>query len=173
LLFTDTVDDFWVNVNSSYKGYAIKSVTRSDIDLEKSEQKIEDVKNENDEYIKLTEYFKEILGDLVKDVRISKKLTSSPACLVVGDGAMDIRMERFLIEQKQLIAASAKIFELNPKHKIIEKINADVISNNKDCANEELVRLMYDQACILEGEPVNDTGGFAKRLNDIMQKAIL
>ncbi|MFU7501479.1 MULTISPECIES: molecular chaperone HtpG [unclassified Candidatus Tisiphia] len=173
LLFTDTVDDFWVNVNSSYKGYAIKSVTRSDIDLEKSEQKIEDVKDENDEYIKLTEYFKEILGDLVKDVRISKKLTSSPACLAVGDGAMDIRMERFLIEQKQLIAASAKILELNPKHKIIEKINADVISNNKDYANEELVRLMYDQACIVEGEPVNNTGGFAKRLNDIMQKAIL
>ncbi|WP_375332179.1 molecular chaperone HtpG [Candidatus Tisiphia endosymbiont of Temnostethus pusillus] len=173
LLFTDTVDDFWVNVNSSYKGYAIKSVTRSDIDLEKSEQKTEDIKEDNDEYAKLTEYFKEILGNLVKDVRISKKLTSSPACLAVGDGAMDIRMERFLIEQKQLMAASAKILELNPKHKIIEKINADIISNNKDSANEELVRLMYDQACILEGEPVNDTGGFAKRLNDIMQKAIL
>ncbi|WP_341755229.1 molecular chaperone HtpG [Candidatus Tisiphia endosymbiont of Ptychoptera albimana] len=173
LLFTDTVDDFWVNVNSSYKGYAIKSVTRSDIDLEKSEQKTEDIKEDNDEYAKLTEYFKEILGNLVKDVRISKKLTSSPACLAVGDGAMDIRMERFLIEQKQLMAASAKILELNPKHTIIEKINADIISNNKDSANEELVRLMYDQACILEGEPVNDTGGFAKRLNDIMQKAIL
>ncbi|BFD45492.1 MAG: molecular chaperone HtpG [Rickettsia endosymbiont of Sergentomyia squamirostris] len=173
LLFTDTVDDFWVNVNSSYKGYAIKSVTRSDIDLEKSEQKTEDIKEDNDEYAKLTEYFKEILGNLVKDVRISKKLTSSPACLVVGDGAMDIRMERFLIEQKQLMAASAKILELNHKHKIIEKINADIISNNKDSANEELVKLMYDQACILEGEPVNDTGGFAKRLNDIMQKAIL
>ncbi len=173
LLFTDTVDDFWVNVNSSYKGYAIKSVTRSDIDLEKSEQKTEDIKEDNDEYAKLTEYFKEILGNLVKDVRISKKLTSSPACLAVGDGAMDIRMERFLIEQKQLMAASAKILELNPKNKIIEKINADIISNNKDSANEELVRLMYDQACILEGEPVNDTGGFAKRLNDIMQKAIL
>ncbi|WP_341751129.1 molecular chaperone HtpG [Candidatus Tisiphia endosymbiont of Piscicola geometra] len=173
LLFTDTVDDFWVNVNSSYKGYAIKSVTRSDIDLEKSEQKTEDIKENNDEYAKLTEYFKEILGNLVKDVRISKKLTSSPACLVVGDGAMDIRMERFLIEQKQLMAASAKILELNPKHKIIEKINADIISNNKDSANEELVKLMYDQACILEGEPVNDTGGFAKRLNDMVQKAIL
>lgn len=173
LLFTDTVDDFWVNVNSSYKGYAIKSVTRSDIDLEKSEQKTEDIKEDNDEYTKLTEYFKEILGNLVKDVRISKKLTSSPACLVVGDGAMDIRMERFLIEQKQLMAASAKILELNPKHRIIEKINAGIISNSKDCANEELVKLMYDQACILEGEPVNDTGGFAKRLNDIMQKAIL
>ncbi|MCC8372312.1 MAG: molecular chaperone HtpG [Rickettsia endosymbiont of Pseudomimeciton antennatum] len=173
LLFTDTVDDFWVNVNSSYKGYAIKSVTRSDIDLEKSEQKTEDIKEDNDEYTKLTGYFKEILGNLVKDVRISKKLTSSPACLVVGDGAMDIRMERFLIEQKQLMTASAKILELNPKHKIIEKINADIISNNKDYDNEELIKLIYDQACILEGEPINDTGGFAKRLNDIVQKAIL
>ncbi|MDR0296759.1 MAG: molecular chaperone HtpG [Rickettsia sp.] len=173
LLFTDTVDDFWVNVNSSYKGYAIKSVTRSDIDLEKSEQKTEDIKEDNDEYTKLTEYFKEILGNLVKDVRISKKLTSSPVCLVVGDGAMDIRMERFLIEQKQLMTASTKILELNPKHRIIEKINADIISNNKDYDNEELVKLMYDQACILEDEPVNDTGGFAKRLNDIVEKAIL
>ncbi|MCC8397746.1 MAG: molecular chaperone HtpG [Rickettsia endosymbiont of Labidopullus appendiculatus] len=173
LLFTDTVDDFWVNVNSSYKGYAIKSVTRSDIDLEKSEQKTEDIKEDNDEYTKLTGYFKEILGNLVKDVRISKKLTSSPACLAVGDGAMDIRMERFLIEQKQLMTASAKILELNPKHKIIEKINADIISNNKDYNNEELIKLIYDQACILEGEPINDTGGFAKRLNDIVQKAIL
>ncbi len=173
LLFTDTVDDFWVNVNSSYKGYAIKSVTRSDIDLEKSEQKTEETKEGKDEYTKLTEYFKEILGKLVKDVRISKKLTLSPACLVVGDGAMDIRMERFLIEQKQLMASSAKILELNPKHKIIEKINAGIISNSKDYANEELVKLTYDQACILEGEPVNDTGEFAKRLNDIVQKAIL
>jgi molecular chaperone HtpG len=175
LLFTDTVDDFWVNVNSNYKGYAIKSVTRSDIDLEKTEQEKESAKDEKpaDEYVKLTEYFKEILGDLVKDVRISKKLTSSPACLAVGDGAMDIRMERFLIEQKQLMTASAKIIELNPKHKIIEKINQDIILGNKNVGNDELVKLIFDQACILEGEPVNDTGAFAKRLNDIMQKAIL
>lgn len=175
LLFTDTVDDFWVNVNSNYKGYAIKSVTRSDIDLEKTEQEKESAKDEKpaDAYVKLTEYFKEILGDLVKDVRISKKLTSSPACLAVGDGAMDIRMERFLIEQKQLMTASAKIIELNPKHKIIEKINQDIILGNKNVGNDELVKLIFDQACILEGEPVNDTGAFAKRLNDIMQKAIL
>ncbi|KAJ6645066.1 Chaperone protein HtpG, partial [Pseudolycoriella hygida] len=177
LLFTDTVDDFWVNVNSNYKNYAIKSVTRSDIDLEKENQPAEDISEEkaSGQYTKLIEYFKEILGNLVKEVRISKKLTSSPACLAVGDGAMDIRMERFLIEQKQLMAASAKILELNPKHKIIEKINNDVIAatTSKDGLNDELVKLIYDQACILEGEPVNDTGNFAKRLNDIIQKAIL
>ncbi|WP_375327018.1 molecular chaperone HtpG [Candidatus Tisiphia endosymbiont of Nemotelus uliginosus] len=174
LLFTDTVDDFWVNVNSNYKGYAIKSVTSSDIDLEKENQPTEGMTEEKDngEYAQLIEYFKGILGELVKEVRISKKLTLSPACLAVGDGAMGIRMERFLIEQKQLMSASAKILELNPKHKIIEKINSDITTGNKDHMDEILVKLIYDQACILEGEPVHDTGGFANRLNDIIQKTI-
>ncbi len=176
LLFTDTVDDFWVNVNSNYKDYAIKSVTRSDIDLEKDNQPSEEIEKEeqnSSQYTKLIEYFKEILGNLVKEVRISKKLTLSPACLAVGDGAMDMRMEKFLIEQKQLMSASAKILELNPKHPIIEKINNDLISSNKDNMSEELVKLIYDQACILEGQPVNDISSFANRLNAVIQKAIL
>ncbi|MCZ6901710.1 MAG: molecular chaperone HtpG [Rickettsia endosymbiont of Ixodes persulcatus] len=175
LLFTDTVDDFWVNVNSEYKGHAIKSTTRSDIDVEQttspSEEKNTDSKKSDDEYKLLTDYFKETLGDLVNDVKISKKLTSSPACLAVSESAMDIRMERFLIEQKQIANASAKNLELNPKNKIIEKIFHDLKINNKN--NKELVNLMFDQACILEGEPVADTGAFSKRLNDIVQKAIL
>lgn len=174
LLFTDTVDDFWVNVNNNYKDYAIKSATRSDIDIEKTIRTAEeekDTKKSADEYQELTNYFKEILGDLVKEVRISRKLTSSPACLAVSEAAMDMRMERFLIEQKQILASSAKILELNPKNKIIEKIFNDLKVSNKN--NEELVRLIFDQACILEGEPVADSGAFSKRLNDMLQKAIL
>lgn len=175
LLFTDSVDDFWVNVNSNYKGYEIKSATRSDIDIDEAGTDADIAKDkttEPNEYQGLTDYFKEVLGNLVKEVRISKKLTSSPACLAVGAGAMDIRMERFLIEQKQIVASSAKILELNPKHKIIEKINNDIKSGDVQL-NSELVKLIFDQACIVEGEPVNDTGAFAVRLNDIMQKAIL
>ncbi|MFV9929645.1 MAG: molecular chaperone HtpG [Rickettsia endosymbiont of Haemaphysalis japonica] len=175
LLFTDTVDDFWVNVNSKYKEHAIKSATRSDIDVEQttsqSEEKNTDSKKSDDEYKLLTDYFKETLGELVKEVKISKKLTSSPVCLAVSDAAMDIRMERFLIEQKQIANASAKNLELNPKNKIMEKIFNDLKANNKN--NAELVNLIFDQACILEGEPVADTGAFSKRLNDIVQKAIL
>ncbi|WP_253308616.1 MULTISPECIES: molecular chaperone HtpG [unclassified Rickettsia] len=174
LLFTDTVDDFWVNVNNNYKDYAIKSATRSDIDIEKAigtSEEEKDTKKSDDEYQELTNYFKEILGDLVKEVRISRKLTSSPACLAVSEAAMDIRMERFLIEQKQILNSSAKNLELNPKNKIIEKIFNDLKVNNKN--NEELVKLIFDQACILEGEPVADSGAFSKRLNDMLQKAIL
>lgn len=173
LLFTDTVDDFWVNVNGRYKEVEIKSVTRSDIDLnDKSEDK-KDKDSEKDDsksYESLVNYFKDSLGSLVKDVKISKKLTSSPACLAVADGAMDIRMERYLIEQRQLKGASAKILEINPNHKIIVKINGEVGKKAKEEENKQLVHLLYDQACIIEGEPVADAGAFSKRLNALLEK---
>ncbi|RYE05789.1 MAG: molecular chaperone HtpG [Rickettsiaceae bacterium] len=177
LLFTDTVDDFWVNVNNKYKDYEIKSVTRSDIDLknenndEQNEINNQDYQS-NEQYIKLTEYFKNVLGDLVKEVKISKKLTQSPACLAVDSGAMDMRMERFLIEQKQLQKSSAKILELNPKHKIIEKIHQNITDNINIEDTEQFARLIFDQACIIEGEVVEDTAGFSERLNTILQKVI-
>jgi molecular chaperone HtpG len=173
LLFTDTVDDFWVNVNGRYKGAEMKSVTRSDIDLEAdSDQKKEEAKKEDDtkNYELLISYFKDSLGDLVKDVKISKKLTSTPACLAVADGAMDIRMERYLIEQKQLSSASAKILEINPNHKIVVKIAKEVNKKDKDEENKQLVHLLYDQACIIEGEPVVDAGAFSSRLNALLDR---
>jgi molecular chaperone HtpG len=177
LLFTDTVDDFWVNVNGNYKDAQIKSVTRADIDLDKNnegqndENKKDDLV-ENDELSneKLISYFKESLGSLVKDVKISKKLTLSPACLAVGEGAMDIRMERFLIEQKQLSSAASKILEVNPNHKIVKKIVNQIDNKEFEEENKQLIHLLFDQACIIEGQPVEDAGAFAKRLNYFLEK---
>jgi len=177
LLFTDTVDDFWVNVNGNYKDAQIKSVTRADIDLDKNkegqndESKKDDL-TENDESSneKLISYFKESLGSLVKDVKISKKLTLSPACLAVGEGAMDIRMERFLIEQKQLSSAASKILEVNPNHKIVKKIVSQIDNKEFEEENKQLIHLLFDQACVIEGQPVEDAGAFAKRLNYFLEK---
>ncbi|MDP5110637.1 MAG: molecular chaperone HtpG [Rickettsiaceae bacterium] len=173
LLFTDTVDDFWVNVNGRYKEIELKSVTRSDIDLggksdSKKDQNSEKESNSNNDEI--IRYFKDTLGSLVKDVKISKKLTTSPACLAVSDGAMDIRMERYLIEQKQLTGASAKILEINPNHKIVLKIGSGLKKKDNQDENAALVHLLYDQACIIEGEPVPDAGAFSKRLNSILEE---
>lgn len=173
LLFSDTVDDFWVNVNGTYKGFDIKSVTRSDIDLNKKEEENSDKKeNDNTDAAQaLIDCFKNSLGDLVKEVKISKKLTKTPACLVVGDGAMDIRMERYLIEQKQLASATAKILEINPSHKVVAKISRDIGKGDGDSEeNKELIHLLYDQACVIEGEPVADPGAFLQRLNMLFEK---
>ncbi len=173
LLFTDTVDDFWVNVNGRYKEIELKSVTRTDIDLgDKVDSKKENKEDEKEDpkHNEIANYFKDTLGDLVKDVKISKKLTTSPACLAVGDGAMDIRMERYLIEQKQLAGATAKILEINPSHKVVVKIGDGLGKKSKQDENAELVHLLYDQACIIEGEPVSDAGAFSRRLNSVLEK---
>lgn len=170
LLFTDTVDDFWVNVNRNYKEFEIKSVTRSDINLNEKTDSAEDKKDSDQNNEPLVNYFKESLGSLVKDVKLSKKLTSSPACLSVAEGSMDIRMERYLIEQKQLATASAKILEINPGHKIVMKIANELAQKDKDEENKQLVHLLYDQACIIEGEPVSDVGAFSKRLNLLLER---
>jgi molecular chaperone HtpG len=173
LLFTDSVDDFWVNVNHQYKEKMIKSVSRADINLEKTDdnkEKKDDSKESNK--TTLTDYCKKTLGSLVQDVRISKKLTESPACLAVAEGAMDIRMERFLRDQNQLHSSTAKILEINANHKIVEFIAEKVSADKADASTETLVKMLFDQACVIEGEPVSDSAGFVKRLNDIMCKAI-
>lgn len=164
LLLTDMVDDFWVNIVHKYKEFEIKSVTRSNIDLTQynsAEEKIDDTNHE-----KLVSYFKNVLGDLVKDVKISKKLESVPACLSVDEGNLDIRMERFLVEQKQLQSASAKILEINPSHRLVNKIQATLTSQqdgNDDTS--DLAKLIYEQACIVENEPIPDSLEFCRRLN--------
>lgn len=179
LLFTDSVDDFWVNVSRNYKNAEIKSVTRSDIDLEEKDSDKSDIskdktKSETDDtsHANLVKFFKETLGELVKEVKISKKLTSSPVCLAVAAGSMDIRMERFLIEQKQLQASTAKILEINPDHKIISRIENSLEDASKTESNKELVHVLFDQSCIIEGEPVSDSAAFAKRMNRIIEEVI-
>lgn len=174
LLFTDTVDDFWINVQNQYKEKPIKSVTRSDIKLEDEQAKDQnkDETNEPEAVEKLLAYCKKILTDLVKDVKVSGKLTNSAVCLSVGEGAMDIRMERFLVEQKQLKSVSTKILEINTNHQIVKRIMQDVLEDRTSSATEDLVKLLFDQACIIEGEPVHDPRGFTERMNRCLEGAL-
>jgi molecular chaperone HtpG len=168
LLLTDSVDDFWVNVNHEYKEKAIKSVTRVNIDLDnKDETKTGESEEETSEQQqKLIETFKEVLGSKIADVMISKKLNESPVCLVVPEGGMDIRMERFLLEQKQLAVSLPKILEINPQHELIQYVE----KNGKNELTENLIHTLFDQACIVEGEPLTDQMQFAKRITEMLQK---
>jgi len=103
LFLTDAVDDFWVTVSNTYEEKEFCSATRADINLDgKKEESSEDKKDEDikdvtdSEFEGLVKLAKEVLAEKVKDVKISSKLTSSPVCLAVDSGAMDIRMERYL-----------------------------------------------------------------------------
>jgi len=169
LLFTDSVDNFWVNVANQYKEKNIKSVTRSDIDLSNKDESTDAPEKTNaEEYADLIKFFKDSLKDSVKDVRISKKLTDSPVCLATSEGAMDIRMERFLADQKQIKLPSAKILEINPNHKIVRQIFTKITNQSTTDQTKNLIRLLFDQACILEGEPVQNVVDFSKRMNEFL-----
>jgi molecular chaperone HtpG len=179
LFLTDAVDEFWVTVALPYKAansqWEFHSINRHDVDLEnvdastssaqeKSEEK--DVTNSNFEG--LIKFIKETLGDKIKDVRISKKLTDSPVCLAVDAGSMDIRLERFLLEQKQIQAGTAKIFEVNIGNKIIKNLNEDYLDEVKKSAARDVIFTLFDLACVIEDEPIKDAKDFSRRIQGLM-----
>lgn len=175
ILFTDTVDDFWVNVMHTYKDKEMKSATRSDIEFNKILNPQSEGEEEVKEEIKLSEheqtlvdFFKNTLGEKIKDAKISSKLVGSPVCLSVAAGAMDIRMERYLKDQKQIGSSFAKNIEININHPIIEKISQSIEKNNE--LAKELTLALFDQACIIEGEPLSNPAEFSKRMNSLLEK---
>jgi molecular chaperone HtpG len=176
LFLTDTVDDFWVTTTNEYKAKEFQSITRSDVDLENINKEKNDDEPEKEEIKDVTNSelnglivkIKEILGDKVKDVKISKKLDSSPVCLSADSASMDIRMERYLLEQKQILNASAKILEINPNHKIIKSLNEKLAKAENQIEISDTIKTLFDQACIVEGEPIIDIKDFSRRLNLLM-----
>ncbi|MBS0235902.1 MAG: molecular chaperone HtpG [Proteobacteria bacterium] len=176
ILLADQVDDFWVNVIHQYKNKELCSITNSSIDLDaiyKLEQlKEEGLQDPQQDVEALLTYCKEVLGDRVRSVKVSSKLVDSPACLAIPDGGMNIRMEKFLLAQRQLKKGMAKILELNLQHPIMKRIAKDVVGN---CATEEtktLVRIVFDQACIFAGETMEDPVLFTQGVNALISKAI-
>jgi molecular chaperone HtpG len=170
LLFADSVDDFWIQVGHKYKEFNFKSVTAADIDLsmDSADEKVED----SAETKTLLNLFRETLGGKVKDVKISKKLDSSPVCLAVGAGDMSMRMERFLRDQKQIpqdMPITAKILEINPNHSLIKSIE----SKGDSPEMRDLISLLFDQAMIAEGETVSDIKAFSQRLSHFLEKALV
>lgn len=172
LLLKDGVDDFWVHVINAYKNKSLKSVNRVDIDLDqikKLDCKLEeDKKNEVTDTEPLRNYIKSVLDKKVKDVRISTKLIDSPGCLVLPEGAMNVRMERLLIEQKQLNRRTSKILEINPKHRIIQHINKAISKGETDERTADLVEIIFYEACLTEGEIIENPCDFVSKINGIL-----
>jgi molecular chaperone HtpG len=171
LLMTDPVDDFWVPMVGAYEEKAFKSVTRGGADLSKikGEEKDEpQEKADESDLDPLVAAVKLALGERVKDVRASDRLTDSAVCLVAGEHDMDIHMERILRAHKQLNEASARILEINPKHALIKGLADKARADASAPVLEDAAWLLLDQARILEGEPVTDPVEFAHRMSKVM-----
>ncbi len=176
LFLSDTIDSFWLQQAGEYQGKKFVSVTKGSIDLDKFEsaQKPEKPTEEEQTSIAaLLGVLSEELKKEVKQVRISKRLTDSPVCLIADDAGVDMHIERVLkIQQNYDPVVNKKILEINDRHALIQKL-AGLAQANKDAsALKDAAHLLYDQARIIQGEPVNDPAGFVKRMAEFMQRGL-
>ena len=160
LILTDTVDDFWVTVATDYKGKEIKNITSSDEKTDELLSKSASAEEDTEEGRRAIEIFKNSLSGLVKEVKVSHKLDESPVMLVSGSGGMSIRMEKYLIEQKQLHSSSKKILEINLKHEIVQ----DILSKGETEETREIIFNLFDLSCIASGEALRSNSDFTKRM---------
>jgi molecular chaperone HtpG len=175
LLMTDPIDEFWVPAIGSYKDKPFKSATRGGADLDKITPP-EDDKGEKSEppakLASLIAIFKLALGEAVKDVRSSDRLTDSAVCLVADEGDIDMHFERLLKQHRQLNTMSKRILELNPRHKLIERLAATVGEAGASDQLSEFAWLLLDQARIIEGEQLPDAAAFARRLSTVLERGL-
>lgn len=176
LLLTDPVDDFWLSVVRDYAGKPLKSASRAGADLDgiagsADEKKPED-RPDDAALGTLIAALKQILGDAVKDVRESKRLTDSAVCLSAAEGDLDMHLERLLRQHKQLDRASTRILEINPGHALIRSLAARAQQAGAVDALTDAAHLLLDQARLVEGDPPADPLLFAQRLARLMEKAI-
>ena len=172
LILDDPVDSFWTSSTSSYKENNFKSVTQGTDDLDKLSKKSKEGKD--DKAVEpLIIFFKEKLKDHVKDVRVSKRLTDSPVCLVGDEGAMDPHLEKILQQHNQLNQGiSLKVMEINPDHSLIKKLTK--MSKNKDKIKdlENIALLLFEQSKILEGDKPSNPVEFSRKLIETINLSI-
>lgn len=178
LLLTDPIDEFWMPSVRTYKDKPFRSAASAGTDLGKIEGGETAADGEAEAappagVEALAAALKEALGEAVKDVRASKRLTESAVCLVAGEGDLDMHIERLLRQHRQLGAAVPRVLEINPKHPLILSLAALAASGDggKEALGEAAF-LLLDQARILEGEAVADASAFARRMTAMMQRGL-
>jgi molecular chaperone HtpG len=178
LYFTDPVDEFWSAAVSEWKGKKLKSVTRGGADLAKIEGGTNDeaAKHEDEKapanVQSLLAICKLALGEAVKDVRTTDRLTDSAVCLVADEGDVDIHLERLLRQHRQVDKLAKRILELNPKHPLVARLSALVGKDGTTEQLQDMAWLLLDQAKILQGETLEDPAAFAKRLSGALQRGL-
>ena len=167
LYLTDPVDEFWMQMVPEFDGKKLGSVTRGTADLD---DKKDDEKSENTpELDALIAVLKTNLGEAVKDVRVSNRLTDSAVCLVADDNDMDMHMERILkMHNKFDGEASARVMEINAKNPLIKTLAAAAKKEGSVDALKDASQILLDQARIMEGELPDDPVAFASRLSSMM-----
>ncbi len=170
LLMTDGVDPFAVAALTEYAGKPVVSVASPDLKLEaEGEQKVEPTQTLGQ--TALLERFGQVLSERVASVKASGRLLDSPACLIVPDGGLSPQIERMIRAQGREVPKSRRILELNLEHPLLQNLQRLDEQAPDSEPVREWMRLIYDQALLAEGSPIEDPTGFAKRLTKLFTTA--
>ncbi len=176
LLLSDPIDDFWPGVVGTYEDTPFKSITHGAADLDAiSPQPAEgEAADDQDEsqLDTLIALLKLSLGEAVKDVRTSSRLTDSAVCLVADEGQVDMHLERILKQHKRIDTAAPRVLEINPRHSLIRALDKRAREQGAAIDLEDAAHLLLDQARIVEGEPLADPAAFARRLSSVLTKSL-
>ncbi len=167
LLLSDPLDEYFIGVHlTEYKEKELQSVARGEVDLSKMEdqaEKAEQEKNAEGAH-DLIERLKKTLGEQVKDVRVTTRLTNSPACLVVDENDLDPNLQRMLKAMGQAAPAVKRILEINPTHPLILKLK----QQTDEQRFIDWAYVLYDQSILSLGEQLENPTQFVNRLNDLL-----
>jgi len=164
LLLAERVDEWMASHLTEFDGKQLVSVAKGDLDLGKLEDEAEKKEHEQSEteFKELTEKIKKALGDKVKEVRVTHRLTDSPACLVSDEYDMSGNLARLLKAAGQKAPDSQPIMEINPKHPLITRLKYE------EAKFDDWSGLLFDQALLAEGGQLEDPAGFVKRINEML-----
>lgn len=160
LLLSDPVDEWLSNSVTEFDGKPLKSVSKGDVTLDEGDKKEQEKQEEA--FSDVLKSLKESLGDEIKDVRITNRLTDSPACLVADENDPGANLERIMAAMGQDMPSSKPILELNPDHAIIKNLDH---SSDKF---SDWAKVLFDQAALAEGASLKNPSEYVKRINKLL-----
>ena len=166
LLLTDRIDEWLMGYLTEFDGKSFVDIARGDLDLGKLES--EEDKKAAEEAAKekeaLTKRLQEALGESVSEVRVSHRLTDSPAILALGAGDLGVQMRQILEASGQKVPETRPVFEFNPSHPLIARLDNEADTDRF----ADLAHVLFDQAALAAGETLKDPASYVQRLNKLL-----
>ncbi len=160
LLLSDRIDEWLVGYLSEFEGKKLQSISKGKVELDD----LEDTKEQEKTYAPMLKQIKDILGERVKDVQVTKRLTDSPACIVSDENDMGLEMQRILQASGQKMPESKPIFEINPEHALIKRLH----SIEDDERFSQWAVVLFEQAVLAEGGQLDNPADFVNRVNQLL-----
>jgi molecular chaperone HtpG len=169
LILTDAIDEMWVDAGEGYRGKTFQSVAKGQVDLDKDKDAD---KEKDEEFGPLLTWLSENLSDSVKQVRLSSRLTTSPACLVGESGDLTPTLEKMYRAMGQPVPTVKRVLELNPEHALVTGMRSAFAEGGHETELGETAELLYGMALLAEGGELPDPAKFTKVLADRLARSL-